>query len=78
MYQPSYSLNDGSAPHQVEIQNQGHVVQIGQVTGEEHTTSGDISLVDLCEEIVEDVAKRMRLSDTILSSPIERKADLSH
>jgi hypothetical protein len=78
MYQPSYSLNDGSSPHQVEIQNQGHVVQIGQVTGEEHATSGDISLVDLCEEIVEDVAKRMRLSDTILSSSIESKADPSH
>jgi hypothetical protein len=77
-YKPLYLFNDGSPPHQVEVQNQGHVVEIGQETGGEHSTSGDTSLVDFCEEIVEDVAKRMRLSDTILSSPIERKADLSH
>ena len=77
-YQPLHLSNDGSSPHQVGAQHQGHIVEIDQETDGEHSTSGDISLVDFCEEVVEEVAKRMRLSDTILSSPIERKADLSH
>lgn len=77
IYQPLHLSNDGSSPHQVKVQNQGHVVQIGKKSREEYPTSGDTSLVDLCEEVVEDVAKRMRLSDTILSSSIERKAELN-
>jgi hypothetical protein len=77
-YQPLHLSNDGSSPHQVGAQHQGHIVEIDQETDGEHSTSGDISLVDFCEEVVEEVAKRMRLSDTILSPTIERKADLSH
>jgi hypothetical protein len=78
-YQPLHSFNDGSSPHQVGVQHQGPVVvEIDRETGGEHSTSGDTSLVDFCEEVLEDVAKRMRLSDTILSSPVERKADPNH
>ena len=55
-YQPLHLSNDGSSPHQVGAQHQGHIVEIDQETDGEHSTSGDISLVDLCEEIVESSA----------------------
>lgn len=64
---------DESLLGQDKHQDREIVPLIGQSSAKEDIKHGDTSLVDLCEQIVEDVARRMRYSETILSPSIERK-----
>jgi hypothetical protein len=58
---------DNRLPDQDADQDRGDILQVSQRPGEKGTASGHTDLIGFCEEIVEDVSKRMRLSDTIMS-----------
>jgi signal transduction histidine kinase len=58
---------DNRLPDQDVDQDRGDILQVSQRPGEKGTASGHTDLIGFCEEIVEDVSKRMRLSDTIMS-----------
>ena len=58
---------DNCLPDQDADQDRGDILQVGQRPGEKGTASGHTDLIGFCEEIVEDVSKRMRLSNTIMS-----------
>jgi signal transduction histidine kinase len=64
---------DNCLPDQDADQDRGDILQVGQGLGEEGTASGYTDLISFCEEIVEDVSKRMRLSDTIMSPGVRRR-----
>jgi len=70
--EPYLSSLDNHLPEQDADQDRGDILQVGQRPGEKGTASGHTDLIGFCEEIVEDVSKRMRLSDTIMS-PISRR-----
>jgi hypothetical protein len=57
---------DNRLPDQDADQDRGDILHVSQRPGEKGTASGHTDLIGLSEEIVEDVSKRMRLSDTIM------------
>lgn len=65
---------DNHLPEQDADQDRGDILQVGRRPGEECTASGHTDLIGFCEEIVEDVSKRMRLSDTIMSPVSQRRS----
>ena len=73
--QSSPLSDDKSAQDQDKTKDRERLVMIGQGSGEGNIEPGDTSLMDLCENIVEDVARRMRLSDTMMSPAVERKGN---
>jgi hypothetical protein len=64
---------DNRLPDQDADQDRGDILQVSQRPGEKGTASGHIDLIGFCEEIVEDVSKRMRLSNTITSRTSGRR-----
>jgi signal transduction histidine kinase len=70
---PSMPGLDNCLPDQDADQDRGDILQVGQGPGERGTASGHTDLIGFCEEIVEDVSKRMRLSDTIMSPGLRRR-----
>ena len=64
---------DNLLPDQDADQDRGDILQVGQQPGEKGTASGHTDLIGLCEEIVEDVSRRMRISDTIMSPGTGRR-----
>lgn len=73
---PYISSFDSGVPEQDADQNRGDILQVGRRPGEKGTASGHTDLIGFCEEVVEDVSKRMRLSDTIMN-PISRQRTTS-
>jgi len=64
-----------NAPEQDEDQvRDNNIVQIEQRCEGEGVVSGYTDLIGLCEEIVEDVAQKLRLSDTIMSPEAKRRS----
>jgi hypothetical protein len=76
----SFSVNelhipgiDNRLPDQDADQDRGDILQVGQRPNDTGTASGHTDLIGLCEEIVEDVSKRMRIADTIMSPGLRRR-----
>ncbi|GAB7332418.1 hypothetical protein MBLNU13_g04227t1 [Cladosporium sp. NU13] len=64
---------DNHLPERDADQDRGDILQVGRRPGEEGTVSGHTDLIGFCEEMVEDVSKRMQLSDTIMSPGLRRR-----
>ena len=64
---PNTQNFDNRLPDQDADQDRGDILQVGQRPGDTGTASGNTDLIGFCEEVVEDVSKRIRLSDTIMS-----------
>jgi signal transduction histidine kinase len=64
---------DNRLPDQDADQDRSDILQVIRRPGGKGTASGHIDLIGFCEEIVEDVSKRMRLSNMITSPTSERR-----
>jgi signal transduction histidine kinase/ActR/RegA family two-component response regulator len=64
---------DNRLPDQDADQDRGNILQVGRRPDDIGNASGHTDLIGLCEEIVEDVARRMRIADTIMSPGSRRR-----
>jgi signal transduction histidine kinase/CheY-like chemotaxis protein len=69
----SHPVKEPQVLDQDADQDRGGMLQVGRRSGDAGTASGHTDLIDLCEEIVEDVSKRMRISDTMMSPGSRRR-----
>lgn len=75
--QPLHLVTDGTTPEQDGSEQNKSIILIGSESSRSDATSGVTNLIDLCEEIVEGVARQARFSERIVTPSAERKRSIN-